>query len=443
MSGSLVIQLARLGDLLQSLPLCRALRAAGPVTVVTAFDPGPRLRAEADRWVVLDPAALAAAADAVAFRRRLAEAWGGAPGWDEPADRVVCLNEDRAATALAGLLRSRRRAGAGVAGDPYPLWLHALAGHRAHNRLQLSEAMLAIAPGSAPPPPPPALPPGAGPVVLHPGSGSPARRLPAAFWRDLGIGLWRMSRRRLCITGGPAEESEAEALAEGLGGAAEVENRCGGTDLDELQELLAAAALVVAQDTGVLHLAAHLRRPLLGLYHGSASPWETAPWQDGAHLLWAREDCAPCLEGLAPCGDYHCRGNLEAGETAALAAALLAGGPAALPERRGRLHLICRADSWGLRPVPAAGVPDPTNEGMRAQQLALLGRRTATEEQPVAGRPAGRAGRLERARVCGTPLADWRRREWPRPPRDLAEAWVWRREAVLLAGPEGDGAWTA
>lgn len=431
MTRTLLIQLARLGDLLQSLPLCRALREEGELHLALAFDPGRRLRREADRVLVLEPWSLARAAGHPAlFLHRLRDALGEgglAALRDRPYDRVICLNEDPAALALARLLPGRVRMGAGAPGDPYARWLRVMGARRAENRLLLAEAMLSLLPGRQSPAPS-AGRPGEGDLVLHAGSGSARRRLPPAFWTELARELAARSERRLLLTGGQAERALCGEVERAVARPGRLLNVCGETDLDELQDLLEGAALVIAQDTGVLHLAAHLQRPVIGLYHGTAWAAETAPWLDGAHVLQAVTDCAPCLEETL-CAEFPCRAQLRAARVAELATALLAGECPDLGGPDGCLHRVLRADRGGVRlarPGDGPGdAPDPQRERQLVEVRGLFALAHPWPDAP-------RAGRLAQARQAGVTLARWREREWADPPRNLAEEWLWRDDAETL-----------
>lgn len=417
-----IIQLARLGDLLQSLPLCRALRERGEVELVLPFDPGQRLRREADRLRIVEPWSLARAARRPAlFLHRLRDALGGDESLDAPVDLQICLNEDPAARALARLLPARRRLGAGVAGDAYPRWLRLAVEHRRENHLQLAEAMLACLPGEETPAPR-AAESGSGDLVLHAGSGSAARQLSMEFWNRLARELLeRVPHRRLLLTGGLLEQADCAELERRIQRPDRVLNVSGSLDLDELQDLLDSAALVLAQDTGVLHLAAHLRRPLIGLYHGSASARETAPWLDGAHVLQIRADCAPCVEGQPTCTDYFCRSRIRPDETARLGAALLGVGDIPDLSSAECSHWICRADPGGVRLVPVQGAEDPTASGERGRQLFLL----RGLEFGATPRDLTLSHGRDWARQSGLAPTAWRDREWFHPPQDLVGQWHW------------------
>jgi heptosyltransferase-2 len=92
----------------------------------------------------------------------------------------------------------------------------------------------------------------------------------------------------------------------------------GATDLPALVGILARAAVVLSNDSGVMHLAAALGRPTVGIF-GSTSPvWTSAdaPW---VRSLYAAYPCSPCFRRTCPIG-YGCLRSIDASDvvTAAL-----------------------------------------------------------------------------------------------------------------------------
>ncbi len=65
----------------------------------------------------------------------------------------------------------------------------------------------------------------------------------------------------------------------------------GKTTLKELAALLAGCAVQISGDTGSLHIAAALERPVVGLY-GSSDPAHAGPWGQTAHVLSRRDLCS-------------------------------------------------------------------------------------------------------------------------------------------------------
>jgi heptosyltransferase II len=82
-------------------------------------------------------------------------------------------------------------------------------------------------------------------------------------------------------------------------------NLCGHTTLGEAVDLLAAANAVVSNDSGLMHVAAALARPLVVVY-GSTSPAFTPPLADKVHILSLQLECSPCFQRVCPLQHLNC-----------------------------------------------------------------------------------------------------------------------------------------
>lgn len=145
------------------------------------------------------------------------------------------------------------------------------------------------------------LPTDAAPVIFCPGAEyGPAKRWPVHHFARLAKLLAKKlgtGRTAIWIVGSAKDVPVGEkiaALSEGM-----ALNLCGRTNLEQAIDLIASARSVVTNDSGLMHVAAALDRPLVALY-GSSSPTYTPPLSTRATILSLGLDCSPCFKRECP-----------------------------------------------------------------------------------------------------------------------------------------------
>ena len=146
-------------------------------------------------------------------------------------------------------------------------------------------------------------------AVFCPGAEyGPAKRWPARHFATLADEL---SQRGYAVwlLGSPRDRPVGEEIVR-LSTTATPRNFCGETSLSQAIDLIAASSFVVCNDSGLMHVAAALGRPLVALY-GSSSPGFTPPLSDRATILSLNLECSPCFKRECPLGHLDCLNKLE------------------------------------------------------------------------------------------------------------------------------------
>jgi len=146
-----------------------------------------------------------------------------------------------------------------------------------------------------------------GNTVLCPGAEyGPAKRWPAGYFGALAATLAsRGERVWLLGSAGDAGTCDEVVRAAGEPASGAVASLAGRTTLDEAIDLVASADCVVTNDSGLMHVAAALGRPLVALF-GSSSPEHTPPLSARARVVWLGLDCSPCFARDCPLGHFRC-----------------------------------------------------------------------------------------------------------------------------------------
>ncbi len=145
-------------------------------------------------------------------------------------------------------------------------------------------------------------------AVLCPGAEyGPAKRWPPHYFAELaqklgnaGCDVW--------LVGSAQDAAIGDEITRGSGNTCI--NLCGRSSLAEAIDLLSFATLVVSNDSGLMHIAAALDKPLIAIY-GSSSPAFTPPLCAGAQVVKLDLPCSPCFKRVCPLGHFNCMMRLS------------------------------------------------------------------------------------------------------------------------------------
>ncbi|MFL5540685.1 MAG: glycosyltransferase family 9 protein, partial [Longimicrobiaceae bacterium] len=120
-------------------------------------------------------------------------------------------------------------------------------------------------------------------ATIVPASANPKKDWPAERWARVADALAHDFGFRVVLAGGPGEREQriAREIVE-TSGAEPVWAL--GDSIRRLTWILAGSDLVLAPDTGPVHVARAFEVPVIGLY-GHTNPWRVGPWR-AFHDLW-------------------------------------------------------------------------------------------------------------------------------------------------------------
>ena len=163
---------------------------------------------------------------------------------------------------------------------------------------------------------PPALagiPPSAKCVVVAPLSNSTVRDWPLDRYANLVGMLLARADCHVVLVGSRDQRTSLDNICNRHDGESRLVNLGGRIDWAELAGVLRRADLVIANNSGVAHLAAACGRPTLAIYSGSHQPQEWGPRGESVRTVTAVVPCSPCgYERLELCPhDHRCMTLIE------------------------------------------------------------------------------------------------------------------------------------
>lgn len=149
-------------------------------------------------------------------------------------------------------------------------------------------------------------------LVLCPGAEfGPAKQWPAAHYAEVSNAMIAQGWQ-VWVMGSASDAATAENILAGIekNHSDDIKNLCGQTTLEDAIDLMATADQVISNDSGLMHLAAALQKPLIALY-GPTSPAFTPPLSEQAKTLSIKVECGPCFQRDCPEKHHRCMQDLS------------------------------------------------------------------------------------------------------------------------------------
>jgi len=145
-------------------------------------------------------------------------------------------------------------------------------------------------------------------VALLPVSRWQAKNWPIEHYAEAGRLLRKAGVASIHLLGGPEDRLACERLEKLIGG--EVANLAGRMDLASTGGFLKEMDLLIANDSGPVHMAAAVGTRCLVVF-GPTDPDRTGPYGEGHRVLTTDLDCRPCLSRTCRIGSLACLRDLS------------------------------------------------------------------------------------------------------------------------------------
>lgn len=145
-------------------------------------------------------------------------------------------------------------------------------------------------------------------MALLPGAEfGPSKLWPVEHYREAALKLAAQGYQ-VWLLGSPKDQAIGEQIIND--DIADVYNLCGKTTLTDAIDLIALCKGAISNDSGLMHVAAAVGIPVVGLY-GPTPPQLAPPLSPIGKPLLTQADCSPCRERVCPLGHHECLTKLE------------------------------------------------------------------------------------------------------------------------------------
>ena len=307
----LIVKLSSLGDLFHALPAVHNIKTGlgAEIHWVTQTEYAEIVQCFTDVDRVIPFPRHSLAKDLRVFWRRLRM-------WDY--DYVLDMQGLLKSAVIAFLARGRRKIGPSFQREGAFLFYSAVANRRDRGRHAVDQCMdtvrylglsclnldfpVAFQPAGRSEPRPR--------VGMLPLSRWPTKNWPEASFAAVGRALREQRDATIYLLGGPGDRPVCERIEREISGAGEgragsVVNLAGTMSLPATGGLIGELDLLIANDSGPIHMAAAVRTPALVVF-GPTDPSRTGPYGSIHRVVRANRECQPCFSRTCRFGDTPC-----------------------------------------------------------------------------------------------------------------------------------------
>ncbi len=158
-------------------------------------------------------------------------------------------------------------------------------------------------------------------IVLNPGGNWPPKRWPKENYAKACKELDRLYRKKIVLTGALKDKELAEEIIR-LSSTRAI-NMCGRTTLKELAAIMRRASLVIANDSGPMHIAVSQKAPTIAIF-GPTSKEITGPYGESGRYIVLQKQTGCEIPCYAECEDYRCMDAVKVDDVIQAAKGLMA-----------------------------------------------------------------------------------------------------------------------
>lgn len=144
-------------------------------------------------------------------------------------------------------------------------------------------------------------------LTLCPGAEyGPAKQWPARYYAKIAENFLHQNlsmQGQVWLFGSEKDSHFCQQIVQEC--ASPIQDLSGQTSLAEAIDLMSLSTAVISNDSGLMHVAAAVNVPTLGLY-GSSDPNFTPPLSHQAEVVSLNLDCSPCFKRQCPLGHMDC-----------------------------------------------------------------------------------------------------------------------------------------